>query len=106
MVRKGFLMEVKPGKISEYTRAHNPIPEDLREVLKQHGVSNYSIFHDAGRGLLFGCAEIEDEEMFSRLSESPVCRRWWKRMTEYLVSETPDADKAIEDELREVFHMD
>ncbi len=106
MIRKGFVMEPKPGKIAEYEQTHNPIPDSLYQVLKQHGLKKYSIFHDSRRNLLFGYLEIEDEGVFSRLSENEVCKKWWKRMTEYLVCDRQGADKAIEDELREVFYID
>ena len=45
MIRKAFYMEVKPGCIEEYTKAHNPIPAELKEIMQNHGIHNYSIFH-------------------------------------------------------------
>ncbi|MBR2427491.1 MAG: L-rhamnose mutarotase, partial [Lentisphaeria bacterium] len=45
MIRKAFYMEVRPGHLAEYTHVHNPIPEELKAILKRHGVNNYSIFH-------------------------------------------------------------
>lgn len=29
MIRKAFYMEVRPGKLGEYTHLHNPIPDEL-----------------------------------------------------------------------------
>ena len=40
MLRKAFYMEVQDGKLAEYTKAHNPIPDEIRDVLKKHGVKN------------------------------------------------------------------
>ena len=50
--------------------------------------------------------EIDDEALFNKIGESPVCKRWWKYMTEVLVCESDDSPKAIEDMLTEVFHLD
>ena len=46
MVRKAFLMTLKPGHQAEYQRRHNPIWPELQQVLREHGVRNYSIFLD------------------------------------------------------------
>jgi len=106
MIRKGFLMQVKDGMIEEYEKTHNPIWPELQEALKKHGISNYTIFHDAKTNLMFGYAEIDNEADFKELANLEICHKWWKRMKKYLVSDSEDAPKAREDEMREVFHMD
>lgn len=106
MIRKAFVIQAKPGMATEYQRRHNPIWPDLAEALKRHGVSNYSIFLRAGTGELFGYLEIADEAVFQKLAETEVCRRWWRDMTEVLVSESADSPKAREIMLGEVFHLD
>ena len=61
MIRKAFLMTLKPGHQDEYEKRHNPIWPDLQNVLKKHGVTNYSIFLYRDADLLFAYAEIESE---------------------------------------------
>jgi L-rhamnose mutarotase len=41
---KAFVMSVNAGPAEEYEKRHNPIWPELEPVLKDHGVSNYSIF--------------------------------------------------------------
>ena len=106
MIRKAVRMDVQPGKIDEYERRHNPIWPELHAALKEHGAHNYSIFYDKERNQLFAYLEIEDEAKFAKLADLAVCHKWWKDMTELLVSDSPEADKAREAELREVFHID
>lgn len=106
MVRKAFVIQAKPGMAAEYERRHNPIWPELAETLKRHGVSNYSIFLREETGELFGCLEVADEALFARIAEADVCQRWWRYMTEVLVSERADSPKANEETLREVFHLD
>ena len=43
-IRKAFVMSVHAGAEEEYEKRHNPIWPELEKVLKDHGVSNYSIF--------------------------------------------------------------
>jgi L-rhamnose mutarotase len=46
MIRKAFTMTLTPGAEDEYRQRHNPIWPELKQVLKSHGVSDYSIFLD------------------------------------------------------------
>jgi L-rhamnose mutarotase len=106
MVRKAFVIQAQPGRAAEYERRHNPVWPELAEALKRYGVSNYSIFLREETGELFGSFEVADEALFARIGESEVCQRWWRYMTEVLVSERPDSPKAREEMLREVFRLD
>ena len=106
MVRKAFVIQVKPGMAAEYERRHNPIWPELASELKRHGVGRYSIFLREDTGELYGSFEVADENLFAHLAESEVCHRWWRHMTEVLVCEQPDSPKAKETMLREVFHLD
>jgi L-rhamnose mutarotase len=106
MIRKAFSMKVKPGKIDEYEKSHNPIWGELYEILKAHGVYNYSIFYHNENDMLFGYLEIENELMFNSMANEKKCREWWSYMKNFLVSDSEDSPKAREKELREVFHID
>jgi L-rhamnose mutarotase len=105
-IRKAFLIYTQPGKSGEYQRRHNPIWPDLKKELKKYGIRNYSIFLHENSEYLFGYFEIDDEALFNKIGESPVCRQWWKYMTEVLVCESDNSPKAKEDILTEVFHLD
>ncbi len=104
MIRKAFVMQLWPGRRGEYERRHNPIWPELEEVLRAHGVRNYSIFHEAGTGRLFAYAEVESEELWQRIAETEACRRWWAYMKELMLT-NPDDSPASEN-LDEVFHLD
>jgi L-rhamnose mutarotase len=53
MIRKAFVMSVNAGAEDEYERCHNPIWPELEQILKAHGVSNYSIFLNPDTRQLF-----------------------------------------------------
>lgn len=103
-IRKAFTMSVHPGHEQEYEKRHNPIWPELEKVLKDHGVSNYSIFLNAETGQLFGYAEIRSEEQWGAIAETEVCRRWWKHMAELMPSHPDNRPQSTG--LREVFHID
>jgi L-rhamnose mutarotase len=104
MIRKAFLMTLKPGNQAEYERRHQPIWPELQEVLKSHGVSNYSIFLDRQNERLFACAEIESEEQWKQIAGTEACRRWWAFMKDLMLTNPDDSPVAVS--LDEVFHLD
>lgn len=104
MIRKAFMMPVNHDAHEEYEHRHNPIWEDLQTVLKNHGVSNYSIFLEKETNWLFGYAEIESEEEWARIAETEECRRWWAFMKD--VMPTNADDSPVSTDLKEVFHLD
>ena len=104
MIRKAFLMTLKAGQQDEYERRHNPIWPELQDVLREHGVRNYSIFLDRQTDVLFAYAEIESEELWRRIAETAPCRRWWAHMKELMLTNADDSPVAVE--LDEVFHLE
>ncbi|MBS0663716.1 MAG: L-rhamnose mutarotase [Verrucomicrobia bacterium] len=104
MTRTAFLMTIKPGNANEYIRRHRAVWSDLVAVLKLHGVSNYSIYHHAPTGQLFGYAEVVNVEQWEAIARTPECRRWWAYMEDVMVynsDHTPNAEP-----LTEVYHLD
>jgi L-rhamnose mutarotase len=104
MIRKAFVMEVNPDQHEEYRRRHNPIWPELESVFNEHGVHNYSIFLLAETNQLFAYVEIEDEERWSAIAGTEVCRKWWAYMREVMPS-APD-NRPVSKALTEVFHID
>ncbi|PYS85742.1 MAG: L-rhamnose mutarotase [Acidobacteria bacterium] len=104
MIRKAFLMSVNPDAHAEYEKRHRPIPVELAAILKEHGVSNYSIFLDEETSQLFGYAEIESEELWDAIGRTGECRIWWKYMRD--VMPTNDDNSPVSRELKEVFYLD
>jgi len=103
-IRKAFVMSVNSGAEEEYEKRHNPIWPELEKVLKDHGVSSYSIFLYPETRQLFCYAEIESEEQWASIASTEVCQKWWKRMAD-LMPANPDQSPASAP-LREVFHLE
>ena len=103
-MRIAFRMMVNPGQALEYQRRHNPIWDELKETLLQHGVRSYSIFLDSGTNDLFAYAEIDSEASWEALASTAVCRRWWRVMRD--VMPTTGDGRPVSRSLREVFHLE
>jgi len=103
MIRKAFIMSIKPGCESEYEKRHNPIWPELESVLLDHGVRSYSIFLHPDKKHLFAYAEIEDEDQWNAIAATDVCQTWWQFMSE-IMETNPDMSPSALD-CKEVFHL-
>jgi len=104
MIRKFFVMQLNRGAEEEYRQRHNPIWKELEEVLRTHGVHNYSIALHPETGKLFSYAEIEDEARWNTIAQTPACRRWWDYMAGFMEVNADHSPRAAE--LQEMFHLD
>ena len=104
MIRKAFLMTLRPGCREEYERRHNPVWPEVQEVLRSHGARNFSIFHESGTERLFAYAEVGSEVLWQRIAGREACRRWWSYMKELMLTD-PD-DSPVYETLDEFFHLD
>ncbi len=66
MIRKAFVMQLLPGFEVEYERRHDEVWPEMAATLREHGVSDYSIFLHPETLQLFGTLLIEDEARFAR----------------------------------------
>ena len=104
MIRKAYLMTLRPGQQSEYERRHNPIWPELEEMLKDHGVWAYSIFLNRENDQLFAYVEIESEATWQQIAQTEICQKWWAHMKDLML--TNDDNSPIVFDLNEVFHID
>ena len=104
MIRKAFIMLLKPGRQGQYRQRHLFVWPELQAVLRSHGVHNYSIFLDRDTDKLFAYVELESEALWQQIAETEACRRWWAFMQELMLTNPDTSPVSIE--LDEVFHLD
>ncbi len=104
MIRKAFKMKVYKGMKDEYEKRHNNLWPEMKEMLKEYGASDYSIFWDKETNILFGYMLIEDEDKWNKSSETAICRKWWDNMAD--IMETNPDKSPVSIPLKEVFHLD
>ncbi|MFT4093959.1 MAG: L-rhamnose mutarotase [Niabella sp.] len=103
MQRIAFKMKVFKGHEKEYQKRHDEIWPELQSILKETGVSDYSIFLDTETNDLFGVLKLEDDKTMANLPAHPVMLKWWDYMAD--IMET-NADKSpVSVPLHEVFYM-
>ena len=102
--RIGIRMRLRPGQQAEYRRRHDALWPELRALLSDHGISDYTIFHDPGTDSLFALLHAEDPARLEGLADAPVMRRWWDHMADIMDTEPDNRPRQVP--LVEVFHMD
>ena len=103
MQKFAFTMRLTPGMEDEYRKRHDAIWPELVSLLKDAGISDYSIHLDRGTGTLFGVLWRTDDHGMDDLPNHPVMRRWWAHMAD-IMQVKPD-NEPVATPLVAVFHM-
>jgi L-rhamnose mutarotase len=103
MEKFAFKMHLNPGMEAEYKKRHDEIWPELVELLKQAGVSDYSIHLDGETNTLFGVLWRVEKHGMDSLPEHPVMKRWWAYMAD--IMRTNERSEPIAIPLETVFHM-
>lgn len=104
MEKFAFRMRLKPGMLAEYKRRHDEIWPELVALLKQAGISDYSIHFDSETNQLFGVLWRRDDHTMDDLPKHLVMRRWWDFMSD--IMEYNAANEPVAVPLETVFHME
>ncbi len=97
-------MHLNPGQKEEYIKRHNEIWPELKKLLKDAGVSEYSIFLDEGTNILFAFQKISGEGGSQDLGQTEIVKKWWKFMAD--IMETNPDNSPLTKTLEEVFYLE
>lgn len=103
MKKLAFKMQLFPGMREEYKKRHDEIWPELVVLLKETGISDYSIFLDDTSNSLFGVMQVSDALALDKLPEQPIMKRWWAHMKDIMASNPDNSPVSIP--LDEVFYL-
>lgn len=104
MKRHAFTMKLKPGVVAEYKKRHDELWPELSRVIRDAGISDYSIFLDEESLTLFAVQKQTDNSTAADLPNHPIVKKWWAHMAP-LMEVNPDNSPKCGG-LKEVFHLD
>lgn len=96
-------MKLFPGFEAEYRKRHENLWPELKELLRQSGISEYSIFLDESTLTLFGVMHVADPAVVDDLPHHPVMQKWWSYMRD--IMETNPDHSPVSVPLQEVFYL-
>ncbi|WP_293941423.1 MULTISPECIES: L-rhamnose mutarotase [unclassified Sphingobacterium] len=103
MEKIAFKMKLKPGMSAEYQRRHDAIWPELTTLLRENGVSDYSIFLDEETDTLFAVQYLAGHSS-QELGKEAIVQKWWDYMHD-IMEVNPD-HSPVSINLKKVFHMD
>ena len=103
MHRVAFKMQLYKGFEAEYKKRHDELWPELKALLKETGISEYSIFLDQTTNSLFGVLKAEDPKALDNLPSHAVMQKWWAYMGDIMASNPDNSPVSVP--LKEVFYM-
>jgi len=102
--RMAFKMKLNPGFKEEYRKRHAGLWPEMKAILKDSGVGNYSIYLDEETNTLFAYQEVIGDSGSQDLGNEEVVKKWWKYMRDLMLVNPDDSPVSIP--LEEMFHLD
>lgn len=103
MEQIAFKMFLKPGMAEEYRRRHDRIWPELLGLLREAGISDYSIFLDEETHVLFAVLRRTPHHRMDSLPQAEVMQRWWRDMADLMDTQADGTPR--QQPLRPMFHM-
>lgn len=105
MERFAWKATVKEGMLAEYKKRHDNIWAELKNVLKDAGICNYTIWNTGNE--LFGYFECEKGVAFAEKiqAESPIVDKWNEYMKDVMTMEL-DPVTGAQPKMTQVFFLE
>ena len=104
MVRKAFKMYLNEGMKAAYKKKHDEIWPELKKLLKEAGVSEYSIFLDEETNTLFPFQKVSGDAGSQDLGKNEVVKKWWEGLVG--IMQVNEDNSPVSVPLQEVFYME
>ena len=103
MEQIAFKMLLNSGQAEIYKKRHDEIWDDLVDLLKDAGISDYSIFWDPETNILFAVLKRRINHRMQELPKHEVMQRWGSFMGDIMA--TQDDGAPVVKPLEFMFHM-
>ena len=104
MNRVAFKMHLNEGQKEEYRKRHDEIWPELKVLLKDAGISEYSIFLDEETNTLFAFQKVNSEGGSQDLGKTDIVQKWWKYMSDIMKTNADNSPVSVP--LEEVFYIE
>lgn len=104
MKRLAFKMHLKEGQKQEYKRRHDELWPELQKLLKEAGISEYSIFLDEETNTLFAFQKVSGDGGSQDLGKTEIVQRWWAYMADIMRTNADHSPVTVA--LEEVFYLE
>jgi L-rhamnose mutarotase len=103
MIRKAFVLRLKPESLDLYIYWHDNIWPELKAEIAKQGIAEVTLYQIDDKVVLF--SRIKDEEAWKRLWDTEIHHRWAKERMEPLMHYRDDGVVDAR-EMREIWHFE
>lgn len=103
MEKIAFKMMLNPGHAEEYKKRHDEIWPELSSLLRDSGISDYSIFLDEETHILFAVLRRTKSHGMDELPRTEIMQHWWSFMGDIMATNADGSPVAIP--LTNMFHL-
>ncbi|WP_313367256.1 L-rhamnose mutarotase [Sphingobacterium mizutaii] len=103
MKQLALKMKLLPDNETEYLRRHQEIWPKLAKLLKENGISDYSIFLDEDTLDLFAVQTLTEGFDGQKLKTDPIMKEWWAYMKDLMETNADNSPKTFP--LKQVFYL-
>lgn len=97
-------MKLKSGCAAEYKKRHDKIWPEVAALLKQRGISDYSLFLDQDEQTIFAVRKTNIAAYNkSDTLLNPIMQKWWDYMAD-IMETNPDKSPKVSP-LNSIFHL-
>jgi len=101
LIRKAFVLRLKPGALDEYIYWHDNIWPELQQAIAEEGIAEITLYQIDDQVILTSL--VNDADAWARLWDSDVHHRWAELMSPLMRYRD---DGVVESrELREIWHF-
>lgn len=105
MEKYAWKATIKEGSLEEYIRRHDNLPQEMKEVLREAGICNYTIWNVGNQLFDYYECKYGVEHAAKVQRESPVVEEWNRYMSDILIMEM-DPETGAQPKLKQVFSFD
>lgn len=104
MQRLAFKMTLNEGQKEVYKKRHNELWPELKQLLKDAGISEYSIFLDEETNTLFAFQKVSGTGSSQDLGKTEIVKKWWAYMSDVMQTNADNSPVSIQ--LEEGFYKE
>lgn len=104
MQRLAFNMKLKEGFKETYKKRHDALWPELKQLLKDAGISEYSIFLDEETNTLLAFQKVSGDGGSQDLANNDIVKKWWDFMAD-IMEVNPD-NSPVAMPLEELFYLE
>lgn len=103
-MRVAFKMYLNEGQKEEYRKRHKALWPELQKLLKDAGISEYSIFLDEETNTLFAFQKMTGKGNSQDLGQTEIVQKWWAFMADIMKTNVDKSPVSVP--LEEIFYME